>query len=139
MTSESGTKERGWSCYETLWEHKTSGEDKESDDDLCRLMVRAVQALRDCKLRDFIITVLVQGHKFRPIIVDQQANIVQDTAIFIQFVATLLFVNRQNPGYYSNDIPENADVIPLLVGDCQLLIKIQKCSPRMSHTRLSSW
>jgi hypothetical protein len=129
VTIEEPAREgQGWRHYETLWEHKSSGDDKESDDLICRLIVRLVQAVRDCPFRRFAVGVVVQQTKFRPIIVDAtggcrflQTDIVQETAKFLRFVASLLFLSRPYIGYDNDSIPKEESHIPLSFEDCQLL------------------
>jgi hypothetical protein len=125
---EPAGEEQGWRHYETLWEQKKSGGDKESDDIICRFISRIVQAVRDCPFRRFAVGVLVQQTKFRPIIVDvtgccrfPQTDIVQETAKFIRFVASLLFLSRPCLGYDVDSIPKGESQIPLSFEGCQLL------------------
>ena len=51
-----------------MWEHKSPEDDKESDDLICLLIVRLVQAVRDCSFRRFVVGVVadqVQAHHRR--------------------------------------------------------------------------
>src|ERR1700722_10587917 len=139
---ESRLNSQGWRHYETLWEHKTSGGDEGSDDLICKLIVRAVQALRDCPFRRFVIVVVVQRTKYRLILVDSsggcrfpQADIIADTAKFIRFVATLLLVSRHRLGYDNAvDIPVEGAHFVLRFGEYQLLVKENPISyPTRDH------